>query len=85
MNAEDIIGRLRNIQEDIGTGLDSFGGFLRCEVCGETRDLNSGDAGRYTSQGWPRHCDLTMRWWTQRQIDAGDVTVANPFSRGRSL
>jgi hypothetical protein len=69
----DIVRRLRNIQGDVGETLDAFGGFLRCEKCGATLDLDSGDAGRYTSKGWPRHCNLTMRWWTQRQIDAGEA------------
>lgn len=58
----------------IGTSLDQFGGFLRCEVCRRQQDMHKGDAGRYTGHGWPRCCDLTMRWWTQRQIDAGEVT-----------
>jgi len=48
-----------------------FGGFLRCETCGTTLDL--GDPGEHVSLGWPSHCGYTMRWWTQSQIDAGEV------------
>ncbi len=55
----------------IGEALSGFGGFLRCETCGITRPL--GDPGSKVANGWPRHCGYTMRWWTQRQIDAGEV------------
>lgn len=35
-----------------------------------------GEAGaRVTGGGWPKCCGYTMRWWTQRQIDAGEVTA----------
>jgi hypothetical protein len=50
--------------------LAGLGGYLRCEVCGERRDL--GDIGAHLTHGWPKHCGLTMRWWTARQVDAGE-------------
>lgn len=56
----------------ISAALDGFGGFLRCEECGHMAPL--GDPGkRVMRTGWPKHCGCTMRWWTQRQIDAGEV------------
>lgn len=58
----------------IGAALEGFGGVLRCETCGRTIEMLPGDAGLYTSSGWPRCCGYTMRWWTQRQIDAGEMT-----------
>lgn len=49
------------------------GGYLRCEYCGHRAALRS----EYWRTGWPQHCGYTMRWWTQRQIDAGEVP-SNP-------
>jgi hypothetical protein len=55
--------------------LGGFGGFLRCESCGKTSPV--GDPGRrVTGAGWPKCCGYTMRWWTDRQIDDGEVTCA---------
>lgn len=53
--------------------LDGFGGYLRCETCRRREEL--GDPGRRLMglPGWPKCCGYTMRWWTQRQIDAGAV------------
>lgn len=48
-----------------------FGGFLRCEDCGHRRQL--GNLAANYRDGWPRCCGYTMRWWTQRQVDAGEV------------
>lgn len=53
------------------TELQPLGGFLRCESCHHTKPL--GDVGKKLGEGWPKHCGYTMRWWTQRQIDAGEV------------
>lgn len=50
---------------------EGFGGFLRCESCGYSREL--GDLRSHYATGWPRCCGYTMRWWTQRQVDAGEV------------
>lgn len=51
----------------------SFGGYLRCESCGSERPLSRLDQAHYYANGWPRCCSYTMRWWTQRQINAGEV------------
>jgi hypothetical protein len=55
----------------ISAATQGFGGFLRCEMCGRRRNL--GNIARHYRHGWPRCCGYTMRWWTQRQIDAGEV------------
>ena len=47
-----------------------LGGYLRCETCGARREL--GDVGAKLAHGWPRHCGLTMRWWTALQVEAGE-------------
>ena len=52
--------------------LHSFGGFLRCETCRARLPL--GDIGYKLANGWPKCCGYTMMWWTQRQVDAGEVT-----------
>lgn len=57
--------------EAIGNELQGFGGFLRCETCGTKRPL--GNVGAKLANGWPKHCGYTMRWWTRRQVDAGEV------------
>jgi hypothetical protein len=54
----------------LGAELAEFGGLLRCTSCGLERPL--GDPGRRLRDGWPKHCGYTMRWWTQRQLDAGE-------------
>lgn len=56
------------IQDKIGRDLGSFGGFLRCESCRRIEHL--GDVGQKLAHGWPKCCGYTMRWWTQRQVDA---------------
>lgn len=45
------------------------GGILRCETCGITGTPKP----RYWRDGWPKCCGYTMRWWTQRQLDAGEM------------
>lgn len=62
------------IHESIGADLRSFGGYLRCEECGARCDL--GDVGERLANGWPKHCGYTMRWWTARQVAAGEDTAA---------
>ncbi len=69
----DMVKRVSGVHDAIGCSLDQFGGFLRCETCRTVRTMGVGDAGRYTAKGWPRCCGYTMRWWTQRQINAGEV------------
>lgn len=63
-SAETVIG-------SVAVELQGFGGFLRCETCGIVDDL--GNAASKLSRGWPKCHGYTMRWWTQRQIDAGEV------------
>lgn len=54
------------------TALDRLGGYLRCETCRHTLPLGV-PSQRVLSTGWPSCCGYTMRWWTQRQVDAGEV------------
>ena len=63
-----------SIHDTIAGDLESLGGYLRCEVCGHCRV--KGDVSHNLAAGWPKHCGYTMRWWTQRQIDAGEVPRA---------
>lgn len=63
---------MTTLAESIGNDLRGFGGFLRCEQCGHVW-TGALDTGRFIAHGWPKHCGYTMRWWTQRQIDAGEV------------
>jgi hypothetical protein len=48
-------------------------GLMRCEVCGHKFQPGTSTIAEYLAHGWPRHCDKTMRWWTKRQIDAGEM------------
>lgn len=45
-----------------------FGGLLRCTECGREQPL--GDATSHLRTGWPMCCSYTMRWLTQRELDA---------------
>jgi hypothetical protein len=72
-SAADLVARAAQLPAVIGQALGGFGGFLRCESCGAVEDMTDDRAGRYTADGWPRCCGYTMRWWTQRQVDAGEV------------
>jgi hypothetical protein len=60
-----------SIHDKIATDLGGFGGVLRCETCRRTSPL--GSIGHKLANGWPKCCGYTMRWWTQRQIDAGEM------------
>lgn len=63
-----------NAHDAIAESLKGFGGFLRCEHCGKRSALDDDmDVRNYLRDGWPRHCGYTMRWWTQRQVLAGEV------------
>lgn len=69
-----VLTRLNGMHEKIGADVvGQFGGYLRCEECRHREPLDGRAAGAYLRGGWPRHCGYTMRWWTQRQIDAGEV------------
>ena len=67
--------RVRNFHDDLHTQTEGFGGYLRCETCRATGDVKP----HYWQTGWPKCCGYTMRWWTQRQIDAGDVEAHPPW------
>lgn len=58
------------VAQAVGRDLAPFGGFLQCLTCGSEQEL--GDVGNKLAHGWPKCCGHTMRWWTQRQIDAGE-------------
>lgn len=66
----------------IAESVEGFGGLLRCETCGREQSMCEGDAGSYLFRGWPRCCGYTMRWWTQRQLDMGEMPKS---ARGRSV
>lgn len=63
---------MTTIGEAIAPDLRSFGGILRCETCRHMKAL--GDVGAKFDNGWPKCCGYTMRWWTQRQIDSGEMS-----------
>lgn len=69
-----IIKRVNGLHGKIGSDVvGQFGGFLRCETCLRKEPLTGKAAGSYLAHGWPRCCGYTMRWWTKRQVDAGEV------------
>jgi hypothetical protein len=70
---EETVRRIAGVHEAIGSSLDGFGGRLRCETCRVGWALEPGMAGSYVARGWPKCCGYTMHWWTQRQIDAGEM------------
>lgn len=55
----------------IANKLAAFGGVLRCGTCGSQRP--PGPIGNHLTQGWPTCHGYAMTWWTQRQIDAGEM------------
>ena len=63
---------MTTLHEALGDELIGFGGVLRCETCKRIQAL--GDVGSKLKDGWPKCCGYTMRWWTQRQIDAGEMS-----------
>lgn len=65
----DIFTRLQAFHSDVDQITSRAGGILRCETCRRTDTPK----GEYWRTGWPRCCGYTMSWWTQRQIDAGEV------------
>ena len=60
----------QTFSEAAAATIQDFGGLLRCTVCGREEPL--GNIAGNLRNGWPRCHDLTMRWWTQRQLDAGE-------------
>lgn len=66
MGLEEVVDRLvESVNRD--------GGILRCDTCGRWEPV--GDARVRLSTGWPRCHGHTMCWWTQSQLDAGDMPV----------
>lgn len=63
---------MTTLSEAMSGALSGYGGYLRCEECGRKRMLGD-PAHRVLTAGWPKCCGYTMRWWTQRQIDAGEA------------
>lgn len=60
--------------EQITAGIeDAHGGFLRCETCRWVEPVKPSGGGSYFGTGWPKCCGHTMRWWTARQVAAGEV------------
>ena len=59
-----------SVHDKIAGDLTGFGGYLRCETCGHRQTL--GNVANKLRNGWPKCCGYTMRWWTQRQVDAGE-------------
>lgn len=63
---------MSDLVREVGSDLAPFGGFLQCLTCKSEQEL--GDVAAKLANGWPKCCGYTMRWWTQGQIDAGEVT-----------
>ena len=66
MKVDEVSQRVDAITDGI---TDQHGGYLRCETCRATGPVRAG----YWRAGWPKCCGYTMRWWPQRQINAGEV------------
>jgi len=62
-------------QHQTGLTPARFGGYLRCETCRRQTPVHTEDTARYLRYGWPACHGQTMRWWTQTQIDNGEVPV----------
>lgn len=62
--------------ESVAAGIEeTHGGFLRCETCRRVAPIAPEGGGTYFRMGWPKCCGYTMRWWTARQIAAGEVSA----------
>jgi hypothetical protein len=61
---------MSDLADAIGGELRGFGGILRCEQC--HREVPLGDVGFKLRDGWPKCHGYTMRWWTARQVEAGE-------------
>lgn len=64
-----------DMPERMAAALSGMGGLIRCEVCGAAREIDGMTASAYCLQGWPQCCATTMRWWTQAQIDGGEMPL----------
>lgn len=54
--------QVSKIYTDISKVLDTPGAFHRCHECGFQMDHWEGDGGKYTANGWPKHCNKTMEF-----------------------
>lgn len=66
----EFVKRAQGTHSAIAADLAPFGGILKCRDCQRTQPL--GDVAGNLREGWPRCCGHTMRWITQRQLDAGE-------------
>lgn len=73
INAGASAARLAGVHDRMAEAAAPLGGFLRCEVCHRREEIDKGLIGRYLQHGWPRCCRYTMRWWTARQVKAGEA------------
>ena len=60
-----------NSHQAIGSSLNQMGGYLKCNRCGRQRAV--GDTAVHMANGWPKCCDKTMEWVTQRLIDESEA------------
>lgn len=58
-----------SIHGKIAEDLKGFSGHLECTVCHRSQPL--GNVGGKLRAGWPKCCNLTMRWITARQEREG--------------
>lgn len=66
----EVTKRTQGLHGKIAADLAHLGGVLRCNDCGEEWALTQEDIGRHLAHGWPKHCGRTMRWVTQKELDA---------------
>lgn len=55
-----------SIHKDIAESLPALS-HLECEICHKVEEL--GNVEGYLRNGWPKHCSMTMRLYTQREVD----------------
>ena len=74
MNTNDLkatIAAAQGLHERMGNDLAKLGGVLRSNKCGHEQTMTADQIAAYLRRGWPEHCGHTMRWVTQRELDAG--------------
>ncbi len=59
--AEQVATLAAGIHSAIAGDVWPHGGRLTCQICGYSRPFTVEEAARYLAQGWPKHCDVTMR------------------------
>lgn len=64
--------KVSTLHEKVGKVIyHDLGGELRCQNCGTSLPLTPELSSRYIAVGWPKHCSLTMTWFTARQLAEG--------------